>query len=86
MLGPPLNISESTNVIFTTSWCKFLFYEADFGFGKHIWVAPSMTPVHQLAYMIDDARGTGVEAYACLEVKDVRYFEEALEQAIAFGA
>ncbi|KAF5798508.1 putative transferase [Helianthus annuus] len=80
------NISEYTNVVFTTSWCKFPFYEADFGFGKPIWVAPSMTPVHQLAYMIDDAEGTGVEAYVCLEVKEVPYFEEALEQAIAFGA
>ncbi|KAJ0786138.1 putative transferase [Helianthus annuus] len=80
------NISESTNVVFTTSWCKFPFYEADFGFGKPTWVAPGIVPVHQMTYMIDDAEGTGVEAYVYLEVKDVPYFEEALEHAIAFGA
>lgn len=70
---------ESTNVIISTSWCKFPFYELDFGFGKPIWVAPGTMPMKNFVHLIDDAEGNGVEAYVFLEVKDVPYFEAALD-------
>ncbi|XP_076906824.1 vinorine synthase-like [Bidens hawaiensis] len=73
------NIYESTNPILLTSWCKFPFYEADFGFGKPAWAVPWMTPFKNLVLLIDDVRGNGVEAYIILEVKDVPYFEQGLD-------
>ncbi|XP_076892305.1 vinorine synthase-like [Bidens hawaiensis] len=80
------NIHESTNVVIVSSWCKFPFYEADFGFGKPIWAAPRTVPLNHSAYLIDDIEGNGVVAYAFLEVKDVPHFKEALEHDTSFGA
>ncbi|KAI3806982.1 hypothetical protein L1987_22902 [Smallanthus sonchifolius] len=73
------NIRESTNVIPITSWCKIPFYEVDFGFGKPIWATPGTVPIKNSAFLMDDARGNGVEAYIFLEAKDVPYFEKALD-------
>ncbi|XP_071686792.1 pelargonidin 3-O-(6-caffeoylglucoside) 5-O-(6-O-malonylglucoside) 4'''-malonyltransferase-like [Rutidosis leptorrhynchoides] len=71
------NIAESTHVIGFTSWCKFPFYEANFGFGKPIWVAPGTVPLKNSAYLMDDAGGNGVEAHVFLEVNDVPMFEKS---------
>ncbi|PWA98270.1 transferase, Chloramphenicol acetyltransferase-like domain protein [Artemisia annua] len=68
----------STNVVILTSWCKFPFYETNFGFGKPIWVVPGTIAWRNSGCLIDDAQGKGVEAYVFLEVKDVPDFEQAL--------
>ncbi|GJR77085.1 pelargonidin 3-O-(6-caffeoylglucoside) 5-O-(6-O-malonylglucoside) 4'''-malonyltransferase-like protein [Tanacetum coccineum] len=73
------NIPESSNVVLVTSWCKFPFYEVNFGLGNPIWVAPGTVLSKNLGCLIDDAQGNGVEAYVFLEVKDVPCFEEALD-------
>ncbi|KAL8236898.1 hypothetical protein R6Q59_017979 [Mikania micrantha] len=57
------NIRESTCGVIVTSWCKFPFYQVDFGFGKPIWAAPGTIPINQSAYLMDDVQGNGVEAY-----------------------
>ncbi|KAK9073574.1 hypothetical protein SSX86_007898 [Deinandra increscens subsp. villosa] len=72
------NISESTNMILVSSWCKIPFYEVDFGFGKPVWATPGTVPIKNTASFMDDAKGNGVEAYVVLEAKDVPCFEEAL--------
>ncbi|KAJ0603657.1 putative transferase [Helianthus annuus] len=69
----------STNMIISTSWCKFPFYEADFGFRKPIWVVPWMTPMKNTMLLIDNAKGNGVDAYIFLEVTDIPYFKEGLD-------
>ncbi|PWA97941.1 transferase, Chloramphenicol acetyltransferase-like domain protein [Artemisia annua] len=74
-----VEILESTNVIFFTSWCKFLFYQADFGFGKPTWAAPGCSPLQNYACLMDDKQGNGVDAHVFLEVKNVPYFEDALK-------
>lgn len=73
------NFPDSSNVVTLTSWCNFGFYEADFGFGKPSWVTCGSIPVKNTAYLMDDAEGKGVEAIMCMEVKDVPYFEQALD-------
>ncbi|PWA97940.1 transferase, Chloramphenicol acetyltransferase-like domain protein [Artemisia annua] len=74
-----VKISESTNVIFVTSWCKIPFYQADFGFGKPTWAAPECQPLQNHTTLMDDAQGNGVDAHVLLEVKNVPYFEEVLK-------
>ncbi|GJY94151.1 transferase, chloramphenicol acetyltransferase-like domain protein [Tanacetum coccineum] len=74
-----VKILESTNVNFLTSWCKFLFYQADFGFGNPTWAAPGCLPLQKYACLMDDAQGNGVDAHVLMEVKNVPYFEEALK-------
>ncbi|KAJ0785414.1 putative transferase [Helianthus annuus] len=82
VLNSILNVTNtplSTNIIISTSWCKFPFYEADFGFGKPIWAVPWTTPMKNAMLLIDNANGNGVDAYIFLEVKDVPYFKEGLD-------
>ncbi|PWA98271.1 transferase, Chloramphenicol acetyltransferase-like domain protein [Artemisia annua] len=79
------DVPESTNVIRLTSWCKFPFYEADFGFGRPIWMAPGTVPFKNSGCLIDGPQGNGVEGYIVLEVKDLPYFEDALD-VNGFGA
>ncbi|XP_071719271.1 pelargonidin 3-O-(6-caffeoylglucoside) 5-O-(6-O-malonylglucoside) 4'''-malonyltransferase-like [Rutidosis leptorrhynchoides] len=71
-------IPPTKNVITFTSWCKFPFYKTDFGFGKPVWVNCGSIHAKNLAYLIDGVGGNGIEAYICLEDKDVPYLEEAL--------
>ncbi|KAJ0635821.1 putative transferase [Helianthus annuus] len=86
------NIRESTNLITISSWCKFPFYEIDFGLGTPTWIAPwwiapSSMPMVNTTCLMDQARGNGVDAHVFLEVKDVPYFEEALRlQVGSFAA
>ncbi|KAM0058776.1 putative vinorine synthase [Helianthus debilis subsp. tardiflorus] len=88
------NIRESTNLIMIASWCKFPFYEIDFGLGTPTWIAPwwiapSSIPMVNTttACLMDEVRGNGVDAHVCLEVEDVPYFEEALRlQVGSFAA
>ncbi|KAL8236897.1 hypothetical protein R6Q59_017978 [Mikania micrantha] len=79
------NIRESTCGVIVTSWCKFPFYQVDFGFGKPIWAAPGTIPINQSAYLMDDVQGNGVEAYVFLQVKDIPLFEEALKHVITMS-
>lgn len=72
------NIPSTTDVIWLSSWCNFPFYEADFGFGKPVWANHGSWLVKNLVYLMDDVEGNGVEAYVCMEKKDVPYFEQIL--------
>nr|GEV23541.1 transferase, chloramphenicol acetyltransferase-like domain protein [Tanacetum cinerariifolium] len=74
-----VNIQESTHVLTVTSWSKFPFYEADFGFGKPTWVAPGSFAIQNSACLMDDAQGNGVDAHFLVEVENVPYFERALK-------
>lgn len=67
------------NICALSSWCKFPFYEVDFGFGKPIWATCGSIPVKNLAYLMDDVGGKGVQAIVCMTVEEVPYFEQALE-------
>ncbi|XP_071686797.1 pelargonidin 3-O-(6-caffeoylglucoside) 5-O-(6-O-malonylglucoside) 4'''-malonyltransferase-like [Rutidosis leptorrhynchoides] len=72
-------VPESTHMIGISSWCKFPFYEVNFGFGKPIWAAPGTIPQKNSANLMDDARGNGIEAHVFLEVNYIPIFEESLK-------
>ncbi|XP_071729371.1 pelargonidin 3-O-(6-caffeoylglucoside) 5-O-(6-O-malonylglucoside) 4'''-malonyltransferase-like [Rutidosis leptorrhynchoides] len=73
------NFNESTYIVGISSWCKFPFYETDFGFGKPIWASPGTIPVKNTTVLMDDVTGKGVDAYVFLEKENVPLFKEALE-------
>ncbi|GKB91295.1 transferase, chloramphenicol acetyltransferase-like domain protein [Tanacetum coccineum] len=77
-----VNIQESTHMITVTSWCKFPFYEADFGFGKPTWAAPGSVALQNSACLMDDAQGNEVDAHFLVEAENVPYFERALENIL----
>ncbi|KAM0005771.1 putative transferase [Helianthus debilis subsp. tardiflorus] len=70
------NIPDTTNVTWLASWCKFPFYNVNFGFGKPLWVGCGFVPFKRGMMLLDDAKGNGVEAYVTMGVKDVPYFEQ----------
>ncbi|KAK3027444.1 hypothetical protein RJ639_041050 [Escallonia herrerae] len=57
-------ISDSeVNFCFFTSWCKFPFYEADFGLGKPIWASVVNMRLKNIVILTDDKKGEGIEAW-----------------------
>ncbi|KAI3805085.1 hypothetical protein L1987_27127 [Smallanthus sonchifolius] len=69
----------SNNVVsfyFFTSWCKYPFYEADFGCGKPVWVSTVKLPTQSLVIMMDDPEGDGVEAWVHLDEKSIKQLEQ----------
>ncbi|XP_074332802.1 pelargonidin 3-O-(6-caffeoylglucoside) 5-O-(6-O-malonylglucoside) 4'''-malonyltransferase-like [Apium graveolens] len=57
-----------------SSWCKFPFYEADFGWGKPIWVSIPNVPMKNTVVLIDDKAGEGIEAWVCMDENDMQKF------------
>ncbi|KAF9679369.1 hypothetical protein SADUNF_Sadunf06G0007900 [Salix dunnii] len=58
-----------------SSWCKFPFYEADFGWGKPIWLSPAFK-LYRVAIFLDTADGEGIEAWISLCKEDMVMFQQ----------
>lgn len=58
-----------------TSLCRFPLYEADFGWGKPIWVAWGGWPYRNIAVLMDTKCGNGIEAWIHLKEEDMVKFE-----------
>ncbi|MED6220022.1 hypothetical protein PIB30_041100 [Stylosanthes scabra] len=57
-----------------TSWCRFSMYEADFGWGKEVWIASVMSIRNGVVFM--DARdGKGMEVIVNMEEQHMARFE-----------
>ncbi|KAL3538709.1 hypothetical protein ACH5RR_002075 [Cinchona calisaya] len=68
--------SSNLNAILLTSWCRFPYYEADFGWGKPVWLSPASIPARNSVVLIDNKDGDGVEAWLNLEEKDMFKFQQ----------
>ncbi|XP_050218310.2 stemmadenine O-acetyltransferase-like [Mercurialis annua] len=64
-----------TDVFSFSSWCKFPFYEADFGWGKPAWISTHMG-LNNLAVFIDAKDGEGIEAWVSLTTEDMLKFQQ----------
>ncbi|KFK44501.1 hypothetical protein AALP_AA1G265200 [Arabis alpina] len=58
-----------------TSLCKFPVYEADFRWGKPLWVASARMSYKNLVAFIDTKEGDGIEAWINLDQNDMSRFE-----------
>ncbi|KAF9612618.1 hypothetical protein IFM89_002214 [Coptis chinensis] len=58
-----------------SSWCRFPFYEADFGWGKPIWISTNNTVSKNVIMFMDTKCGKGVEAWVALNEEDMARFE-----------
>ncbi|KAL3501539.1 hypothetical protein ACH5RR_035988 [Cinchona calisaya] len=67
--------SEDLNAIILNSWCRKPFYEADFGWGKPVWVSLASLPATNSAILVDTKEGDGIEAWVTLEEKDMSVFQ-----------
>ncbi|KAM5569453.1 BAHD acyltransferase [Rosa sericea] len=58
-----------------TSWCRFGFYEANFGWGKPLWVTIPSIPMKNLILLIDTKDGEGIEVFLSLKEDDMAVIE-----------
>ncbi|XP_058113298.1 stemmadenine O-acetyltransferase-like [Magnolia sinica] len=62
-----------------SSWCRFPFYEADFGWGKPIWVSTCTLPAKNFIFLIETRWGDGIEAWVNMEDVHMAKFEQDQE-------
>ncbi|KAL5718460.1 shikimate O-hydroxycinnamoyltransferase [Ranunculus cassubicifolius] len=62
-----------------TSWCRFPFYEADFGWGEPIWVTPLNMDHKNVVMLVDTKYGDGIEAFVTLDEEDMTLLESEKE-------
>lgn len=68
-------LDENVDLLSVTSWCRFPFYETDFGWGKPCWVSGACFPL-ELVVLIDTNCGTGIEAWVGLKEPTMLEFEK----------
>ncbi|XVF30855.1 hypothetical protein REPUB_Repub16aG0093800 [Reevesia pubescens] len=62
-------------VFYFTSWCRFPFYETDFGWGKPIWYEGGLS-VNRNAMFLDTSDGEGIEAWITLSKDEMAKLEQ----------
>ncbi|KAG6713754.1 hypothetical protein I3842_05G169500 [Carya illinoinensis] len=69
-------LTEGELVSFSfTSLCRFPIYEADFGWGKPVWVGSASLTFKNLVAFLDTKSGNGIEAWINLKEEDMAKFE-----------
>ncbi|KAJ0936860.1 putative vinorine synthase [Helianthus annuus] len=63
-----INGNDDANMYTFSSWCKFLLYTVDFGWGKPVWRSTNMK-FPQTVVMMDGEESDGVEAWVSLVKK-----------------
>ncbi|KAI3878194.1 hypothetical protein MKX03_009721 [Papaver bracteatum] len=58
-----------------TSWCRFPFYESDFGWGKPTWICTVNVIAKNVCILMDTSDGRGIEAWVTLEEQQMLQFE-----------
>ncbi|CAI0418052.1 unnamed protein product [Linum tenue] len=68
-----LKAEEAEKVYVSSSWCRFQLYEADFGWGKPVWVTCGIR--EPKIVLLDTREGGGIEALVCLEEGEMAVFQ-----------
>ncbi|XP_061996150.1 BAHD acyltransferase At5g47980-like [Rosa rugosa] len=66
---------DDINSYAITSWCRFGFYEANFGWGKPSWATIPGMPFKNVIVLIDTKDGEGMEAIVSFKEKDMAVIE-----------
>ncbi|XVE56641.1 hypothetical protein DITRI_Ditri04bG0026800 [Diplodiscus trichospermus] len=67
--------SKAGRVFNFSSWCRFPFYETDFGWGKPLWFATAMK-LNRVAILLDTRDGKGIEAWIGLTKEEMAKLEQ----------
>ncbi|XP_022738164.1 vinorine synthase-like [Durio zibethinus] len=77
-VGAYINLLRSkvkNNKFLFVSWCRFPFYETDFGWGKPIWFATALR-INRVVFFLDTRDGEGIEAWITLTLEEMAKFEQ----------
>ncbi|KAL5578200.1 hypothetical protein UlMin_019899 [Ulmus minor] len=77
--------SGDIDTFMSTSWCRFPYYEVNFGWGKPIWVCMATVPAKNLVFLIDTKDGDGIEAWLALSAEEMTFFERN-QELLAFAS
>ncbi|GMI93547.1 hypothetical protein like AT3G26040 [Hibiscus trionum] len=66
---------SNMGAFFFASWCRFLFYEVDFGWGKPVWVEGGLK-MNRTAIFVDSSDGEGIEAWITLSREEMEKLEQ----------
>lgn len=66
------------DVYMFTSWCRFPFYEIDFGWGKPVWMSRIHAP-YEATFLLDTQDGDGIEAWVSFKKQDMPLFLRHIE-------
>ncbi|PRQ30640.1 putative vinorine synthase [Rosa chinensis] len=66
---------DDTKIYKYTSWCRFGFYEANFGWGNPSWVSIPGRRVKNLILLLDTKDGDGIEAYLNFDEDEMAVIE-----------
>lgn len=69
-------LEEEVSSYLFTNFCDFPFYEADFGWGKPVWVSGVNLRVKNMVVLMDEREGDGIEAWVHLDKSDMLEFEQ----------
>ncbi|KAM7271527.1 hypothetical protein ACFE04_030741 [Oxalis oulophora] len=70
-----LDQSQGDDSYLCSSWCRFPFYEADFGWEKPTWVCPCVQPFKNLIFFMDTRDGQGIETWCPLSEDKIALLE-----------
>ncbi|XP_074318125.1 tabersonine-19-hydroxy-O-acetyltransferase-like [Silene latifolia] len=70
-----LSCDMNVEMLLISSWCRFPFYEVDFGFGKPGWVSFRANPIKNCIFLCDARVGDDIEAWVTLEDQIMEIFE-----------
>lgn len=76
---------EDVNLFVCSSWCKFDFYEVDFGWGRPIWATIQGSCYENMITLLDTREGGGVEVCLTLSKENMASFERDPE-LLAFAS
>ncbi|XP_026377872.1 vinorine synthase-like [Papaver somniferum] len=62
-----------------TSWCRFPFYESDFGWGKPTWICTVNVIAKNVCILMDTSDGCGIEAWVTLDEQQMSLLESDYE-------
>ncbi|XP_020409420.1 BAHD acyltransferase At5g47980-like [Prunus persica] len=82
-----INLMKNDNIdkYVCSSWCRFPFYEADFGWGKPSWVTYVSVAVNNITVLMDTRDGNGIEAWVNLSPEKMALFESN-EELLAYAS
>ncbi|CAL2253359.1 unnamed protein product [Prunus armeniaca] len=62
-----------------TSWCRFTFYETDFGWGKPAWVSFASFPIKNVIVLMDKRYSNGIETWLTISKACMALFKSNSE-------
>ncbi|XP_021802989.1 BAHD acyltransferase BIA1-like [Prunus avium] len=74
-----LKNDDEMEIYSCTSWCRFPFYEADFGWGKPLWVSVISIAIKNIIVLMDKGDCNGIEAWLTMSQESMALFESNVE-------